>query len=151
MDKLLNLIGGIPDLVVDGETGYLVTPRSAADLAAGIVKLLRSPDERERMSARMRERARLYTREANVDRVEAIYDRVIGHDRPDGRDAGADLVLDDDLLAALQHLTEDLERQERHARDLLDHLRFLKRQRGVTGLVRRALHALASRRGTRAR
>lgn len=144
-------IGGIPDLVMDGETGYLVTPRSAADLATKVVKLLRSPDERESMSERLRERAKRYTREANVDQVEAIYDRLIRRDPMDARAAGADLVLDDDLLAALQHLTDDLERQEGHARDLRAHLRFLQRQRGVTGLVRRALHALAARRGTRAR
>ena len=37
-------VGGIPEVVVDGETGFLVPPRDPAALAAAIVRLLADPD-----------------------------------------------------------------------------------------------------------
>lgn len=41
--------GGIPEVVVDGETGILVPPRDHEAMAAAIVKLLQDPQLRERM------------------------------------------------------------------------------------------------------
>ena len=41
--------GGIPEVVVDGETGILVPPRDHEAMAAAIVKLLQEPQLRERM------------------------------------------------------------------------------------------------------
>jgi glycosyltransferase involved in cell wall biosynthesis len=43
--------GGIPEVVSHGETGYLVPPRDARELASAIVKLLKDPARRERMGA----------------------------------------------------------------------------------------------------
>jgi glycosyltransferase involved in cell wall biosynthesis len=43
--------GGIPEVVVDGETGLLVPPRDDRALAAAIVHLLRDEDLRTRMGA----------------------------------------------------------------------------------------------------
>jgi glycosyltransferase involved in cell wall biosynthesis len=39
-------VGGVPDLVRDGETGVLVPPGSASNLAAAIVELARDPEKR---------------------------------------------------------------------------------------------------------
>jgi glycosyltransferase involved in cell wall biosynthesis len=52
--------GGIPDVVVDGETGLLVEPRRSDALAAAIVRLAREPELRRRFAEagarRVRER-----------------------------------------------------------------------------------------------
>ena len=51
-------VGGVPDLVDEGETGYLVPPRDPAALAERLGDLLRDPAKRARMGAVARERAR---------------------------------------------------------------------------------------------
>jgi glycosyltransferase involved in cell wall biosynthesis len=43
-------VGGIPDSVRDGETGILVAPGDAEDLARGILQMLRDPQEAERLA-----------------------------------------------------------------------------------------------------
>ena len=43
-------VGGIPDSVRDGETGILVEPANAEDLARGILAMLRNREEAERMA-----------------------------------------------------------------------------------------------------
>ncbi|HET8580419.1 MAG TPA: glycosyltransferase [Nitrospiraceae bacterium] len=52
-------VGGLPDLVAEGETGFLVSPGNADELAAGVLRLLRDP----RTASRMGETARRTTRE----------------------------------------------------------------------------------------
>ena len=48
--------GGIPEAVLDGETGILVEPGDARALAGAIVKLLKDPELRERYGAAGRDR-----------------------------------------------------------------------------------------------
>jgi starch synthase len=50
-------VGGIPEVVDHGETGYLVPPRDPESLAEAIVALLRDPDLRKRMGRRALEKA----------------------------------------------------------------------------------------------
>lgn len=50
--------GGIPDAVVDGETGILVPEESPGDLADALIFLYQNPEARRRMGAAARERAR---------------------------------------------------------------------------------------------
>jgi glycogen(starch) synthase len=45
-------VGGIPDKVIEGETGYLVTPGDPAQLAARIAELAKRPWERRAMGER---------------------------------------------------------------------------------------------------
>jgi glycosyltransferase involved in cell wall biosynthesis len=47
-------VGGLPDLIRDGETGVLVPPRDAAALSLAITGLLKDPARRERMGAAAR-------------------------------------------------------------------------------------------------
>lgn len=47
--------GGIPDKVVDGESGRLVPPRDVPALAAAIAEMARDPERRRRLGARGRE------------------------------------------------------------------------------------------------
>ena len=49
-------VGGIPEVIKDGETGYLVPPKNPLQLAARLVKLLRDPQTARRMGSAARAR-----------------------------------------------------------------------------------------------
>ena len=67
-------VGGLLDLVVDGETGLLVPPRDPAALRAALEKLLADPALRQRLGAAGRERIReRFTWEAAADATLAAY------------------------------------------------------------------------------
>ena len=60
-------LSGIPEIVVDGETGYLVEPGDAVALAGAMEKLLREPDTSARLGRTGRRRAEeLFDLHANV-------------------------------------------------------------------------------------
>jgi glycosyltransferase involved in cell wall biosynthesis len=48
-------VGGLPEIVRAGETGLLVPPGSASDLAVAVGELLADPERRHRMGARARQ------------------------------------------------------------------------------------------------
>jgi glycosyltransferase involved in cell wall biosynthesis len=65
---------GVPDIVVDGETGMLVPPKEYAALAAGISDLAHHPELRRRFGEAGRERAeRFFGIKSVVDRLESHY------------------------------------------------------------------------------
>jgi glycosyltransferase involved in cell wall biosynthesis len=67
-------VGGIPDTVVEGETGLLVEPRDINRLAAALVTLLRDEQRRLEMGAAGRARAREhFSAEVVVPRLEAVW------------------------------------------------------------------------------
>jgi glycosyltransferase involved in cell wall biosynthesis len=67
-------IGGLRDVVVDGETGMLVAPGDRAALRTALEQMLADPGKRERMGAAARERVgRLFSPEAVVPQFEAAY------------------------------------------------------------------------------
>jgi glycosyltransferase involved in cell wall biosynthesis len=66
-------IGGIPDIVVDGETGLLVPPGDSLALRGAIERLLADPSLRERMGQAARHRAVQFTASAVVPRFERLY------------------------------------------------------------------------------
>lgn len=49
-------VGGVPELIVDGETGYLVPPDSPAKMAEAMRRLLTNKIEAEEMGKRLRQR-----------------------------------------------------------------------------------------------
>lgn len=49
-------VGGIPEVVVDGETGYLVNPQSAPALAESVLRLLENSAQRESFGVKGRKR-----------------------------------------------------------------------------------------------
>jgi glycosyltransferase involved in cell wall biosynthesis len=68
----------LPEIVLDGETGCLVTPGSVEDLAEALVKLARDEGLRRRLGAGARERARTdFSLEAMVERTIAVYDEAL--------------------------------------------------------------------------
>jgi len=71
-------VGGVPEVVVDGETGILVPPGDPAALAAAILRLLRDPEQRERLGRAGHERYRsLFTSQAMAARTLALYRDVV--------------------------------------------------------------------------
>ena len=69
-------VGGMVDSVRDGETGILVRPSDPADLARGILDLLRDPDRaRELGRAGRRLMLERFTLERTVDDLAALYNR----------------------------------------------------------------------------
>ncbi len=66
--------GGIPEIVRDGETGYLVAPRDIGAFAAAIVRLLGRPELRAQFGAAGRRRAEaLFDVRAHATRVLDAY------------------------------------------------------------------------------
>jgi glycosyltransferase involved in cell wall biosynthesis len=70
-------VGGIPEVVVDGETGFLVPPRDAEAMSGAIVRLLTDEALRRRMGdaglARVRNR---FSAERMVQETLDVYERV---------------------------------------------------------------------------
>lgn len=74
--------GGLPEIVVDGETGYLVESENPSELADRLGRLLDAPEKRRSMGRRARERVlRHFTRERMVDEFERLLLKVNRGDR----------------------------------------------------------------------
>lgn len=72
--------GGIPEVVVDGETGFLVAPRDHEGMARAIVSLLKDEALRRRMGDAGRARARVrFSAERMVQDTLRVYQRVAMH------------------------------------------------------------------------
>lgn len=70
-------VGGVPEVVPDGEAGVLVQPREVDGLAAGIGELIDRPDRREAMGLRGMQVARGFDLERNLDRVTDVYESIL--------------------------------------------------------------------------
>ena len=69
-------VGGLLDLVVDGETGLLVPPRDASALRAALERLLGDADLRRRLGVAARDRAAAFEWSHIVPRLLGLYVRV---------------------------------------------------------------------------
>lgn len=71
-------IGGVEELVVDGETGKLVPPNNPQALAEALVSVLSSPDNARRMGENGCSRAhQLFNAETNVCATIDVYHRIL--------------------------------------------------------------------------
>jgi glycosyltransferase involved in cell wall biosynthesis len=83
-------IGGMRDMVEDGESGLLVAPGDHRDLASGLSRVLADGGLRSRLGAGGRERAVRFTASAVAARLEQVYATAASPYRPvDGVAAGA--------------------------------------------------------------
>jgi glycosyltransferase involved in cell wall biosynthesis len=70
---------GNPELVVDGETGFLIPPRDVPALTAAILRMIREPELAHTMARKGSERvAAMFSTRAKVERTEALYRRLLG-------------------------------------------------------------------------
>lgn len=77
--------GGIPEVMVDGRTGFLVAPRDHHAMAERLVRLLNDQALRRRMGAAALQRAReAFTVERMVAGTVAVYERLAGTRRARG-------------------------------------------------------------------
>ena len=72
-------VGGIPDLVRHGETGYLVPPADEKALADGIKKLLDDPARAKQMGQRGKEHCRQFSLEAMIEKLDDLYSGLIAN------------------------------------------------------------------------
>jgi glycosyltransferase involved in cell wall biosynthesis len=71
-------VGSIPDVVVDGETGFVVPPRDARALAERIDLLLKDASLRKRMGEQGRALVeRSYALDRMLDELERVYRKVL--------------------------------------------------------------------------
>jgi glycosyltransferase involved in cell wall biosynthesis len=78
-------VGGVPEVIADGETGFLVPPRDVKAMAARLVTLLKDEGLRARMGQAALARARQrFTVERMVEETAAVYARVVDRVRGGG-------------------------------------------------------------------
>ena len=73
---ITTLIGGIVNLIVDGESGLLVPPGDDRALAAAMGRMLADGGLRAQLGAGALEKVRAFTASAVAERLEAVYARV---------------------------------------------------------------------------
>jgi len=69
-------ITGLPEIVHDGENGFLVEPKNPAELAERILLLLQDDELRGRIAQNNKQRAKDYTWEKVIDRLEEVYEKI---------------------------------------------------------------------------
>ncbi|MBI5749467.1 MAG: glycosyltransferase family 4 protein [Nitrospinae bacterium] len=70
-------VGGIPDLIRDGENGILVNSASPNELAKAIIELLKSEEKRKRMGESGKLIVESYSDKAMIDKIGRLYEEVI--------------------------------------------------------------------------
>jgi glycosyltransferase involved in cell wall biosynthesis len=74
-------MGGIADMVTDGESALVVPPGDVAATAAALVRVVTDPALRERLSAQASVEVRRYVQSAVAAQLEGIYERLVTADR----------------------------------------------------------------------
>ncbi|MHB1241009.1 MAG: glycosyltransferase, partial [Gammaproteobacteria bacterium] len=78
--------GGIPEVIIDGETGYLVPERDTDELAVRMTALLMDRDKQRRMGGQARALVEArFDIEDRTAALELLYDEVLTHDQRRGR------------------------------------------------------------------
>jgi glycosyltransferase involved in cell wall biosynthesis len=71
-------VGGLREIVVDGKTGYLVSPKSPARLAARIRDLADDPGLRAQLGSAAQERAKKeFSRERECAAIQSAYEKLL--------------------------------------------------------------------------
>lgn len=75
--SVASAVGGVPDIVRDGETGVLVPPKDARALAEAVVTLANDAGLRARIGAEAHRHARAFGLDRMVTEIEALYETLI--------------------------------------------------------------------------
>jgi glycosyltransferase involved in cell wall biosynthesis len=74
-------VGGSPEIVIDGRTGWLVPPHHPERLAAAIVRMCHSRDQWQVMGCAARTRVEQnFGIRTTMARYEALYEQMLSHD-----------------------------------------------------------------------
>jgi glycosyltransferase involved in cell wall biosynthesis len=71
-------VGGIPDLVIQGENGLLVPPADTKALASGIEFFITNPENRREMGEKGRKMAIKYGSDSMVQEIDQLYRELLG-------------------------------------------------------------------------
>jgi glycosyltransferase involved in cell wall biosynthesis len=69
-------VGGVPELLQDGESGILAPPGDPAELGRALARLAKDPGLRRRMGAAAQERARRFSAEAMTEGYEKLFQKL---------------------------------------------------------------------------
>lgn len=71
-------VGATPEIVMDGETGYLVEAGNPPSIADGLTKLLNDPEKARRMGEAGRQRLEsVFSLQSMIDQTAAVYHRLL--------------------------------------------------------------------------
>lgn len=73
---------GLPEIVKDGENGFLVEPKKPEEIAEKVILLLGDDELREKMSQNNRRHVQQYSWEHAVKQLEVVYSSVFGNTAP---------------------------------------------------------------------
>ena len=66
-------VGGLPEMVEHGHTGYLVPPANEKKLADAILKIFNDRDQAKLMGQRGKERCQQFSLEAMIAKLDDLY------------------------------------------------------------------------------
>ena len=70
-------IRGLPEIIKDGKNGFLVEPKNPEQIAEKVLLLLEKDVLRERISEKNKEKAKGYSWEAVIEKLERVYEHCL--------------------------------------------------------------------------
>jgi len=87
-----NNVDGVSDVVIEGSSGYLVTPHRPGEMAERILRLLNDDELSDRLGSTAQQNSTMFSTEQMIEQIELLYKELLGARVPHGRikaDAGA--------------------------------------------------------------
>jgi glycosyltransferase involved in cell wall biosynthesis len=81
---IANDIDGARDVIINGETGYLVTPRQPREMADRIIELLNNDETCQQMGATARQYSARFSAERMCNEIELLYRELLKSKLPEG-------------------------------------------------------------------
>ncbi|MBI4812383.1 glycosyltransferase family 4 protein [Candidatus Falkowbacteria bacterium] len=70
-------VGGIPDIIQDGENGFLIEPKNSRAIAEAIIKLLKDKNLAGKLSANALQTVKKYDWKNIINKIDGIYEKII--------------------------------------------------------------------------